>query len=186
MGRILEAHLVVMDSTTKMACSVVFAAFDRKTAASSAAGRSHCDRLHEGRNAARPGAFKSPRQVPKPAASFRPGREASRRHALLFEALPTEDEPRNPKIPNSEHRQGTRLISLKCRRRSIVTISRSDTRSRHERRRPATVFDDDMMGSPAAERNGFGAGKVPVCYRCGRRAVKDQDSCGLCKECISP
>ncbi|MFS8053257.1 hypothetical protein QD357_10505 [Rhizobium sp. BR 317] len=49
-----------------------------------------------------------------------------------------------------------------------------------------TVFDDDMMEILPPEQNTLGAGEASLCDCCGRRALMDEDCCGICEECLSP
>lgn len=51
---------------------------------------------------------------------------------------------------------------------------------------PVADFDADAMeilppNSPTCE-----LGETAVCGCCGRRAVMDEDCCGICEECLSP
>lgn len=48
-----------------------------------------------------------------------------------------------------------------------------------------TVFDDDKMEILPPEKSTCGAGEA-ACDCCGRRAVMDEDCCGICEECLSP
>ena len=48
------------------------------------------------------------------------------------------------------------------------------------------VFDEEQMEILPPEQNAFGAGEMSLCDCCGRRAVMDEDCCGICEECLSP
>ena len=48
------------------------------------------------------------------------------------------------------------------------------------------VFDDDMMEILPPNRNACTDEGMSSCNCCGRRAVMDDDCCGICEECLSP
>jgi len=49
-----------------------------------------------------------------------------------------------------------------------------------------TVFDDDTMEILPPERKSCGVGDMSSCDCCGRRAVIEEDCCGICEERLSP
>jgi len=49
-----------------------------------------------------------------------------------------------------------------------------------------TVFDDDTMEILPPEGKTCGGDEVSSCDCCGRRAVIEENCCGICEECLSP
>ncbi|WP_200950894.1 hypothetical protein [Rhizobium sp. Root1220] len=47
------------------------------------------------------------------------------------------------------------------------------------------TVDDDMMEILPPDQKPCGVGEA-ACDCCGRRAVMDEDCCGICDECLSP